>query len=78
LLKQEISRLEKIKGVKSNLKSEAPKPPQPSEVTKFHNDNINLKNQCKCQEIEIELLQQKINKLTMNIVGAPDEMKEER
>lgn len=67
-----------MKGVKSNLKPEAPKQTSAPELIRLRNDNLNLKNQCKCQEIEIEQLQQKINKLMMNMVGAPDEHQEER
>ena len=49
LLKQEIARLENMKGVKSNLKDGAPtKQAVSNEVQKLRSDNVNMKNISKC------------------------------
>ena len=77
MLKQEIARLENVKGVKSAIKQEAPRE-QVGELQRLRQDNMNLRNDVKCREIEVEKLQQKMGSMTKNIVGAPDELTEER
>ena len=55
MLKQEIARLENMKGVKSNLKSDnAANHEALSEMKKLKRDTANLGNQVKCLEIELE------------------------
>lgn len=76
MLKQEISRLENIKGVKSNIAD--PQKEVPNELSRLRSDNLNLKNIAKCSEIELEQLKSKMTKMTMNMVGAPDELHEDR
>ena len=47
-------------------------------MSKMRRDVANLKNQVKCQEIEIEQKNEKIKQLMTNCVGAPDENMEEK
>ncbi len=53
MLKQEITRLENIKGAKSVLKEEQ-QTSIDTEIHKLKREVANLKNQVKCQEIELE------------------------
>lgn len=79
MLKQEIARLENVKGVKSNLKSDnAANHEHISEMKKLKRDTVNLGNQVKCLEIELEQKEAKIKQLMVNCVGAPDEAAEEK
>ena len=78
MLKVEISRLENIKGVKSNIKTDIPKQAANPELNQLRMDSMTMKNTIKCQDIEIEQLKGKMNKMMVNIVGAPDEMSEDR
>ena len=79
MLKQEIARLENLKGVKSQLKSEDVANHQHiTEMQKLKRELTNLKNEVKCQEIEIEQKNDKINQLMTNCIGAPDERLEEK
>ena len=79
MLKQEIARLENLKGVKSQLKTEEAASQQAySEVAKLKNQVAQLTNQVKCFEIEVEQKNEKINHLMTNIVGAPDERLEDK
>jgi DNA repair ATPase RecN len=62
MLKQEIARLENVKGVKSALKTVAPVvKDNTTEMVKLKRDVTNLTNQVKCYEIEIEQKNEKIN-----------------
>lgn len=68
-----------MKGIKSNLKSDAaPNHEHISEMKKLKRDTQNLGNQVKCLEIELEQKEQKIKQLMLNCVGAPDEAQEEK
>ena len=79
MLKQEIARLENLKGVKSQLKSDDAADHQHiTEMQKLKRELTNLKNEVKCQEIEIEQKNDKINQLMTNCIGAPDERLEEK
>ena len=60
MLKSEIARLENVKGVKSQLKANIIAQPAPDTVN-MKRDMANLKNTVKCQEIEIEQKNDKIN-----------------
>lgn len=60
MLKSEIARLENVKGVKSQLKANVIAQPQ-SDTVNMKRDIANLKNTVKCQEIEIEQKNEKIN-----------------
>lgn len=77
MLKQEISRLENVKGVKSVIKQETAKE-QVGEAQKLRQDIVNLRHEVKVRDIEIEQLKKQMTKFTMNMVGAPDELSEER
>ena len=61
MLKQEIARLENVKGVKSQLKADTATPAVQNDTIKMKRDLANLKNTVKCQEIEIEQKNDKIN-----------------
>ena len=80
MLKQEVARLEQVKGVKSNLKQEGAQvqSQQHSEMTKLKRDVSMLGNQVKCYEIELEQKEAKIKQLMTNCIGAPDEHAEEK
>jgi hypothetical protein len=80
MLKQEVARLEQVKGVKSNLKQEnmQVQSQQHSEMTKLKRDVSMLGNQVKCYEIELEQKEAKIKQLMTNCIGAPDEHAEEK
>ena len=49
-----------------------------TDVGRLKAENGRLKNQIKCLEIEIEQKDDKVRKLMLNCVGAPDEAAEER
>ena len=53
MLKQEISRLENLKGAKSAIKSEPPKNLS-NEILELKREKAQMYNTVKCQEIEIE------------------------
>lgn len=82
MLKQEVARLEQVKGVKSNLKQDngqgQAQSQQHSEMTKLKRDVSMLGNQVKCYEIELEQKEAKIKQLMTNCIGAPDEHAEEK
>ena len=82
MLKQEIARLESLKGVKSQLKGDdaagLANVQQATEMQKLKREVTNLKNEVKCQEIEIEQKTDKIKQLMTNCIGAPDERLEEK
>ena len=78
MLKQEIARLENVKGVKSQLKTDQPSEAQIGEMHKMKRDLANTKNQVKCLEIELEQKNDKIQQLLTNCIGAPDERHEEK
>lgn len=79
MLKQEVARLENIKGVKSQLRTEeAPERRNMTEVQKLQRDLANSRNEVKCREIELEQKEAKIAQLMKNCVGAPDERVEEK
>ena len=59
MLKQEISRLENVKGVKSQLKSVTSNVKK-DEIAVLKRDLANLGNQVKCYEIELEQKENKI------------------
>lgn len=79
MLKQEVARLENVKGVKSQLKTEEPNDRKNmSEIQKLQRDLTNIRNEVRCREIELEQKDAKIASLMSNCVGAPDERLEER
>lgn len=80
MLKQEVARLEQVKGVKSTLKQDnmPVQSQQHSEMTKLKRDVSMLGNQVKCYEIELEQKEAKIKQLMTNCIGAPDEHAEEK
>lgn len=49
-----------------------------TDVAKLKAENGRLKNQIKCFEIELEQKEEKVKKLMLNCVGAPDEAIEEK
>ncbi len=49
-----------------------------TDVAKLKAENGRLKNQIKCLEIEVEQKEEKVKKLLLNCVGAPDEALEEK
>ena len=79
MLKQEISRLENSKGLKSMM----PKGGEGGdgvaiELAKARRELVLLKNEVKCAEIKIEKRDEKIQQLMKSCVGAPDERVEEK
>ena len=70
MLKQEVSRLENLKGAKSAIKAEPPKNLH-NEVVELKREKAMLGNEVKCLEIEVEQKNQKINQLMTKIVGGP-------
>ena len=77
MLKQEVARLESIKGVKSQLRT-TEDTAQLGEFTKQKKEMATLQNQVKCQQIEIEQKDEKIQNLMTSCIGAPDERYEEK
>lgn len=79
MLKQELQRLEQVKNVKSTLHSGMRLKPlnETDELTRLRGENGRLKNQVKCLQIDVEQRQDKINHLTNNVIGTPDEKIEE-
>lgn len=49
-----------------------------ADINKIKAENGRLKNQIKCFEIELEQKEEKLKKLMLNCVGAPDEALEEK
>ncbi len=49
-----------------------------ADINKIKAENGRLKNQIKCLEIELEQKEEKVKKLMLNCVGAPDEAIEEK
>lgn len=80
MLKAEVARMEQVKQVKSTLNSGMRLKPltETDELTKLRGENGRLKNQVKCQEIEIEQKEERMQLLMRDCVGAPDERFEEK
>lgn len=80
MLKSELARLEQLKQVKSTLNSGMRLKPlaQTDELTRVIGENGRLTNTVKCQEIELEQKEEKIQLLMRDCVGAPDERFEEK
>ena len=80
MLKDEIKRIETVKGVKGTLqtgqKMDLVKPDD--ELIKLRGENGRLRNQVKCFEIEVSQKKEKIEKLMRDCIGAPDERLEEK
>lgn len=80
MLKSELARLEQLKQVKSTLNSGMRLKPlaQTDELTRVRGENGRLTNTVKCQEIELEQKEERIQLLMRDCVGAPDERFEEK
>ena len=75
MLKDEVKRLEQVKGVRSQLQGGKGAPMQQNptdELIKLRGENGRLKNQVKCGEIELQNLKEKCEKMMMNGMGGED------
>ena len=75
MLKDEIKRIESVKGVKGTLQTghKIELKPADDELIKLRGENGRLRNQVKCFEIEVSQKKEKIEKLMRDQIGSPDD-----
>ena len=75
MLKDEIKRIESVKGVKGTLQTghKIELKPADDELIKLRGENGRLRNQVKCFEIEVSQKKEKIEKLLRDQIGTPDD-----